>query len=522
MQRGSIRVLEGIIRVPLLAFILFVLSATASSGADIDYSKVPTEKLIDDLMLVDNEAPALESTANIYDAFIAEDAPLQFSVGVLGSPRPVIPPQMRELVRRGPQALPVLIRHLNDSRATLLKVGQDTLAAQVGLSFFGGQYFSDEYRPKNFAPRRDKRPFEKGFNGAYTVRVGDICYALIGQIVNRPLLSVRYQPTAMMVVNSPLEAPDLITQVRRDWAGVGARGLRDSLLSDLRGQFDSLFDPALARLRLYYPETYSGLRGLDLKKRLAFESDQAEKKRLASLPRPDYSIPRSPLNRNLDSCTTLNACVQVLDMNIHDPLTDWDTGLTDVRVRLQAFGEPAKRELLRRVAGPDRAWRSASGYILGDWPSLGPENLPTLLDSFRMQTGLASAMAIARIDSPVAMRVLIEHFKMSGDTDIVAEALTSAKERALPYLLPLLQEDDDRVWMATFTIIRNMGTEAPTVAENWITVASDARRPRKERIGALRGIGAIGVINRSISNRIEALRGDPDSSVAKLVQQMSQ
>jgi len=41
----------------------------------------------------------------------------------------------------------------------------------------------------------------------YTVKVGDVCYAIIGQIVNRSLMAVRYQPSAGLVINSPIEMP---------------------------------------------------------------------------------------------------------------------------------------------------------------------------------------------------------------------------------------------------------------------------------------------------------------------------
>ena len=70
------------------------------------------------------------------------------------------------------------------------------------------------------------------------MRVGDVCYALIGQIINRSLLAVRYQPSAILVVNSPLEAPDLIADIKRDWADIDANGLTASLLADARSTGD--------------------------------------------------------------------------------------------------------------------------------------------------------------------------------------------------------------------------------------------------------------------------------------------
>jgi hypothetical protein len=67
---------------------------------------------------------------------------------------------------------------------------------------------------------RDSKPVEKSFDGRYTVKVGDVCYVLIGQIVNRQLVAVRYQPTAGLIVNSPIEVPPLAEKVKNDWGAL--------------------------------------------------------------------------------------------------------------------------------------------------------------------------------------------------------------------------------------------------------------------------------------------------------------
>jgi hypothetical protein len=114
---------------------------------------------------------------------------------------------------------------------------------------------------------------------------------LIGQIVNRRLLAVRYQPTGGLVINSPIEAPSLAEKVRSDWGSADTETLRQSLLDDIhatnhpkrisRAEYTPRFvNPALARLRFYFPATYGALQGDDLKKRREFE-DQETKVRLA-------------------------------------------------------------------------------------------------------------------------------------------------------------------------------------------------------------------------------------------------
>lgn len=250
-----------------------------------DYSRVPIDQLIDDLTLIDSQAPGIDSGA-VYGGFIADDGPGAFEMGVLGRPQPTVPPQMRELVRRGANALPTLIAHLNDARPTKLAVGTDdknTGQKIVGVNFFMFSVFSNEYDPRvPLTPAQVKARneaegrsfFDRSFNGRYTVKVGDICYVLIGQIVNRQLLAVRYQPSAGLVVNSPIETPSLAEQVKNDWGDADADALKRSLLVDLReGKQPYRCGSALRRLRFYYPDTYNSLQGDDLTKKRDFESN---------------------------------------------------------------------------------------------------------------------------------------------------------------------------------------------------------------------------------------------------------
>ncbi len=189
---------------------------------------------------------------------------------------------MSELVRRGPVALPELLKHLDDRRPTKLEVGNDDSARsshQVGVDFFAFSFFSDEYDPR-LPHRRGPRPMEKDFRGGYTVKVGDVCYVLIGQIVNRRLLAVRYQASGGLVVNSPVEAPVLVEKVRNDW-GSGEAVVRASLLSDVHaanhpGEISRVY-PALERLRLYFPDTYKTLDGDNLKQTPGASSETLKK-----------------------------------------------------------------------------------------------------------------------------------------------------------------------------------------------------------------------------------------------------
>ncbi len=92
------------------------------------------------------------------------------------------------------------------------------------------------------------------FSGDYAIRVGDLCFVLIGQIVNRQLNVVRYQPSACLVVNSPVETPALAVAVRNDWAGLTEEQHRESLIQDAAHDSSYAAASALARLCFYYPK----------------------------------------------------------------------------------------------------------------------------------------------------------------------------------------------------------------------------------------------------------------------------
>lgn len=146
---------------------------------------------------------------------------------------------MIELAGRGAASLPDLADHLDDGRKTGATIG----------ALAGGIRYSAEYdwkpgggraQPKGTVDARGRgfRPRSVDIIGTpdrreYVVTVGDLCFNLIGQIVNRRFLAVRYQPSALLVVNSPLLCPDLREAVRNEWGQVTRAQLLASLLDDL-------------------------------------------------------------------------------------------------------------------------------------------------------------------------------------------------------------------------------------------------------------------------------------------------
>lgn len=256
---------------PLHAFILVVLTLAAPwAVADPrpDYSRASLQQLVDALVDIDAQTVGLHSTLR-FRTFIADGSPEDVLGGIFSSPAPRRFPQMVELVRRGAAALPVLMAHLDDTRETRLIVGRNFFSSRV----FRAEY-DFRYRPipsaSTAAARQDSgRPFYQ----SYTVKVGDVCFVLIGQIVNRRLQVLRFQAPATLVVNSPIESPALIDAVRQDWSGTSPAALMASLLNDARAGEPSTCGPALQRLRFYYPAEYRRQAAGALQERiLAFES----------------------------------------------------------------------------------------------------------------------------------------------------------------------------------------------------------------------------------------------------------
>ena len=146
-----------------------------------------------------------------------------------------------------------MIKHLNDKRPTKLKVGN-----QFPIM---NKWFAEEYDPRNKFGK-DVKPqetnlkdiAERSFSEEYTIRVGDVCFVLIGQIVNRDLLAVRYQPSGNMVINSPIESPKLIERIKQDWGEIDKSGHLESLIEDLNKAPDMEARDAAIRLRFYYPD----------------------------------------------------------------------------------------------------------------------------------------------------------------------------------------------------------------------------------------------------------------------------
>jgi hypothetical protein len=172
-------------------------------------------------------------------------------------------PALERLVALGPKALSALLDALSDVTPTKHKMEHG--------GGFGGMWYGREIAMNAANPRENKAKeahaeFFKGderFGGfdnnitEHAITRGDVCFLIIGQIVNRCYQPSRYQPTACLVINSPTHDPAIATIVREIWDSPDpAETLFKSLMTDFhsRGGAAGYQIGAAMRLLYYFPD----------------------------------------------------------------------------------------------------------------------------------------------------------------------------------------------------------------------------------------------------------------------------
>jgi len=157
---------------------------------------------------------------------------------------------------RGAEAIPFLIKHLDDKRPTKIK-------PVSGLMWMK---WNDEYDYNH----RTRAELPKGVNrdsfgedhhpNSHQITVGDLCFVALGQIVNRNFSATRYQPTGGLIVNSPTYSETLLNVVRKDYRGMTKDKHRRQLVDDFtHPDHEFRRNGAAVRLSFYFPETLDAL-----------------------------------------------------------------------------------------------------------------------------------------------------------------------------------------------------------------------------------------------------------------------
>lgn len=223
----------------LVAGLALTSSCIAAHLSSKDASKQDIEKLIDGLV-------GLSSWSRGYSPFGFDN----------DEPDPTFPQNLtpthadrceQALLKLGPKAIPALLAHVTDARET-----KSTLIS-YGNSAISMVRYQPRYKWKPIVAslpdygRRSERS-----STSYTLRVGDICYSMIGNIVNRLLVPAFNHKT--LVVASPVENPDLANAIRRDWSDLTEEDYRQYLIDEIYANPDDWQAQAFSLLTSYYPQ----------------------------------------------------------------------------------------------------------------------------------------------------------------------------------------------------------------------------------------------------------------------------
>jgi ankyrin repeat protein len=171
---------------------------------------------------------------------------------------------MLSLVKLGSKAVPALLDHLADDRRTRIVIRNRSLGFFEISQDEGGK--AEDEEPKG----NGKTPF--GEPKQYTLRVGDLCYVALGQIVNRNYTAVQYIPSGNISITSVPHSKRLRADLKRRWAGFTEKKHLASLGKDLASRKDKGDDGgggrvgASLRLAYYFPKEYEPLAVEQLKK----------------------------------------------------------------------------------------------------------------------------------------------------------------------------------------------------------------------------------------------------------------
>jgi HEAT repeat protein len=204
-------------------------------------------------------------------------------------------------------------------------------------------------------------------------------------------------------------------------------------------------------------------------------------------------------------CQTLQACIHALDAIAPSRQDSAGSPSLDSQFakRLETFGEPAKREVLKRAAGNDKGWRGLANRLFEYWQSFDERDVPALILALHAAPGEGAALPLGRIGTPEAIKALAEDARLHGAENQSGWALSQLGDRVFPYLMPMLS--DDKHWDDAALILRRMKSKAADGLDAWLAVVLDPTKPERDRVGALRGIGILGTSAKQVAAKIRPL-----------------
>jgi len=246
----------------LLPFKIPKLPQLTQKKTDIEEIK----KIITALKEIDSPDIGLSSTMGGFD-FPPVAGMSEWRVGIIMNHNLIRNRALTRLVELGPTALPILIEHLTDKTPTKLVIKHEM---EIGAMWY------DQELPINPVSKQEVNalnkaglPVEEDMNlkfmrqrkaertNNHTIKIGEVCFAIVGMIANRSYQAVRYQPTACIVLNSPIKNNKLTIALQNMWNMTDIRqALFKHLLIDLytRRRGKDFQCGAAMRLLYYFPE----------------------------------------------------------------------------------------------------------------------------------------------------------------------------------------------------------------------------------------------------------------------------
>ncbi|HWB03906.1 MAG TPA: hypothetical protein VG796_12840 [Verrucomicrobiales bacterium] len=221
-------------------------------------AEASTEALVTRLTELEAEGVGISSGVSGSD-FPPVAGQFSFQMGII-APRPSLHGNdvLTKLVSLGAEALPSLLRHLDDKRETKLVISASGFidAMWYGVEMDSARYNETEQQALKKAGVEEEQKARGQDDGTdkHPVTVGDVCFVAIGMITNRGYTAVRYQPTGCLVINSPVHSPVLAAAVRNIWGPAGEQATRERLLAWLREDFRRGSPGAAVRMLYYFPE----------------------------------------------------------------------------------------------------------------------------------------------------------------------------------------------------------------------------------------------------------------------------
>ena len=215
----------------LIAFVILTWALVTALGYPMapKAAKDLADELFERLLTVDRSAENL-----CLDLNQTKFLPFQSSVG---RKCPEHFDALKSLVALGRAAIPSLLNHLDDNRPTRL-----VISSYITFAYSDG--LSGRVRELDDLSRESE----------HTVRIGDLCYLALGQIVNKDYAVVRAFGISTCVLLSPPKSPLFCKKIREQWARLTDREHRELLGSDLCSDGPNECLGAAYRLQFYYPD----------------------------------------------------------------------------------------------------------------------------------------------------------------------------------------------------------------------------------------------------------------------------